>query len=175
MTTDTIIHTLEVEDLTPAAFAPFGEVLAVRERPTFDLPTKTLHRFDWSTDSEIIVQIIAFKPLPLIVGAVERHWHVTESRMHIGGSPAVVVVAPPSDAPPTLSDLRAFRIDRQGFMFKTGTWHSLNAYPEGSAPSEFLFLSDRATQSELFDNPTPNPVRSSIHRFETGIAIRPPA
>lgn len=156
---------IKVEELTPSSFAEFGEILTPREIPSFDLPTKNLHRFGWKTDSETIVQIIAFKPQPFRVRVIEQHWHVTESRMHIGGPAAVIVVAPPSKELPDLSMLRAFRLDRSGVMFKPGTWHGIDAYPLGGQPSEFLFLSDRATQSELFDAPVENPERSVIHRY----------
>jgi ureidoglycolate hydrolase len=156
---------IKVEELTPSSFAEFGEILTLRETPSFDLPTKDLHRFGWQTDSETIVQIIAFKPQPLLVSVVEQHWHVTESRMHIGGPAAVIVVATPSNELPDPSMLRAFRLDRMGVMFKRGTWHGVDAYPLGGHPSEFLFLSDRATQSELFDAPVAIPTRSTIHRY----------
>jgi len=158
---------LPIEDLTPEAFAEFGEVLAPRARPTFDLPGKDLHRFAWHANSPTIMQVICFKPQPLSVTAIERHGHVTEARMHIGGPAAVVVVGAPSDAPPNPSTLRAFRIDRQGIMFKRGTWHGIDAYPLGAEPSQFLHLSDRDTQRELFDEPVDHPTLSTIHRFAT--------
>jgi ureidoglycolate hydrolase len=162
---------LKVERLTAEAFNSFGEVLATREEPSFDLPTKQLFRFPWSAGSETILQIIAFKPQPMRVPRIEQHWHVTESRMHIGGPPAVIVVGPPGRAVPDFAQLRAFRLDRQGVMFRKGTWHGLDAFPLGNEPSEFLFLSDRRTQSELFDNPVEKPELSVFHDFAAGEAI----
>lgn len=156
---------IKIEPLTAEAFAPFGLVLQPHKIPSFDLPTKSLHRFPWSCDAPVIVQLLSFKRQPLKVGKIEKHMHVTESRMHIGGSPTVIVVGAPSDAVPQPSDLRAFRIDGQGVMFHAGTWHAIDAYPLGEEPGLFLFLSDKATQSELFDNPVPNPTRSVIHDF----------
>jgi ureidoglycolate hydrolase len=158
-------RSLEVEPLTAEAFAAFGEVLAAHESPSFDLPTKQLFRFAWSASSETILQIIAFRPQPMLVPRLEQHWHVTESRMHIGGPAAVIVVAPPSRTAPSFSQLRAFKLDRQGVMFRKGTWHGLDAFPLGDEPSEFLFLSDRRTQSELFDNPVERPELSAFHDF----------
>ena len=165
-------RTLTVEALTAAAFAAFGEVLATHENPSFDLPTKQLFRFPWSAGTETIVQIIAFRPQQMRVGRIEQHWHVTESRMHIGGPAAVIVVGPPTRAIPDVSQLRAFRLDGQGVMFKKGTWHGLDAFPLGEKPAEFLFLSDRGTQSELFDNPVETPELSVFHDFAPGEAIQ---
>lgn len=164
----TMRHTIPIEPLTAAAFAPFGTVLQPHETPSFDLPTKSLHRFPWSCDAPVIVQLLNFKPQPMIVAKIERHLHVTETRMHIGGSATVIVVAAPSESIPQPEDLRAFRMDGQGVMFRTGTWHGTDAYPLSDAPGLFLFLSDRETQSELFDNPVPDPRRSAIHDFAAG-------
>jgi ureidoglycolate hydrolase len=138
-------------------------VLEPHERPSFDLPTKELHRLPWQCDAPIIVQLISFKRQPIRLHLIEKHMHVTESRMHIGGPPCVIVVAAPSEAVPGPTDLRAFRMERQGVMFKTSTWHAVDAYPLGDDPSVFLFLSDKETQSELFDNPVAEPKRSVIH------------
>lgn len=160
----TTIVELPIEDLTAAAFAPFGEVLAPRVIPSFDLPGKDLHRFGWHADSPTVMQIVCFKPQPLSIGTVEQHRHVTESRMHIGGPPAVIIVAPPGDAPKPHM-LRAFRLDRQGVMFMRGTWHGIDAYPLGDDPSQFLHLSDRDTQHELFDEPVEHPRLSTFHHF----------
>ncbi|MBY5494223.1 ureidoglycolate lyase [Rhizobium leguminosarum] len=157
---------IEIEPLTPEAFAPYGRVLQPHDIPSFDLPTKGLHRFPWQCDAPIVVQLISFKPQPFKVHKIEKHFHVTETRMHIGGSPTVLVVGEPSDEVPTISKLRAFRLDRQGVMFKLGTWHGVDAYPLGDEPGLFLFLSDKETQSELFDNPVAVPKRSVIRTFD---------
>ncbi len=164
----TTIVELSIEELTPDTFAEFGEVLAPRQHPTFDLPGKDLHRFGWYAGSPTILQVICFKPQPLHVVAIERHGHVTESRMHIGGPAAVVVVGAPGDAVPDPQALRAFRLDGQGVMFRRGTWHGTDAYPLGDAPSQFLHLSDRETQRELFDEPVDHPVLSTVHNFPDG-------
>ncbi|NJM81180.1 MAG: hypothetical protein HC844_00655 [Tabrizicola sp.] len=164
--TDTV--KIEIEPLTAQAFAPFGLLLEPTWPATFDLPEKNLHRFPWQADSPVIVQILEFKPQPMIVRKIERHTHVTESRMHIGGSSTIIVVAAPSDAPPRATDLRAFRLEGQGVMFKAGTWHAVDAFPEGEEPGFFLFLSDRETQRELFDDPVQHPTRSAFHDYVAG-------
>jgi ureidoglycolate hydrolase len=166
-------HDLLVQPLTQKDFAPFGEVLGPRDVPTFDLPSKAVHRFPWQAGSPTIVQILSFKPQALSFSLVECHDQVTESRMHIQGPPTVVVVAAPSERPPEPSDLRAFSLDRQGVIFKKGTWHAIDAFPLGDSPGHFLFLSDQATQSELFDDPVSKPVRTRFQDFERlGMTIR---
>jgi ureidoglycolate hydrolase len=167
------IHDLLVQPLTREEFAPFGELLAPRDAPTFDLPHKAIHRFPWQAGSSTIVQILSFKPQALSFTLVECHDQVTESRMHIQGPPTVIVVAAPSERLPEASDLRAFSLDRQGVMFKKGTWHAIDAFPLGVSPGHFLFLSDQATQNELFDNPVPKPVRTRFQDFQSlGMTIR---
>lgn len=162
----TSAHGIKIETLTPEAFAPFGRVFQPHEIPDFDLPTKSVHRFPWQCDASLILQLISFKPQPFKVHKIERHFHVTESRMHIGGSPTVIVVSEPAEEVPTPAKLRAFRLDRQGVMFKLGTWHAVDAYPLGNEPGLFLFLSDKETQSELFDNPVADPKRSIIRTYD---------
>lgn len=166
-------YQLTIEPLTAEAFREFGDVLATHDTPSFDLPTKALFRFPWSAGSETILQIIAFRPQPMRVSRIEQHWHVTESRMHIGGPPAVILVGPPMMGVPDTSQMRAFRLDRQGVMFRKGTWHGLDAFPLGDHAAEFLFLSDRRTQSELFDNPVEVPEFSNFHDYspETALTI----
>ena len=151
---------IKIEPLSAETFAEFGEILEPREVPNFRLPTKDLHRFPWTTDAPTMFQILSFKPQPILPVRLERHSHVTESRMHIGGSSAVLVVAPPTVARPGPSDIRAFELRGQGIMLKKGTWHSPDAYPTGEQPSQFLFLSDKETQAELFDNPSETPKRT---------------
>ncbi|MDK4717903.1 ureidoglycolate lyase [Rhizobium sp. CNPSo 3968] len=159
-------HRIQIEELTAEAFAPFGRVLEPSETADFDLPTKSLHRFPWQCDAPVIVQLLSFKPQPFKVHKIERHFHVTESRMHIGGSATVIVVSEPAEEVPSPVKLRAFRLDRQGVMFKQGTWHAVDAYPLGAEPGLFLFLSDKETQSELFDNPVADPRRSVIRTYD---------
>lgn len=164
---------VEIEPLTAAAFSPFGELLAARRVPSFSFKEKDLHRFAFEADSPTVLQILSFKPQPLIVRKIERHAHVTESRYHVGGSPTVIVVAAPSQEPPAAEQLRAFLVDHQGVVFKSGTWHCVDAFPIGGSPGDFLFLSDKETQSELFDNPVANPQRSRLHDFvAAGVTVR---
>lgn len=161
----TISFEIPIQELTAEAFAPFGTLLDTHGVADFDQETKSVHRFDFAADSPTILQIVSFKRQPMVVRKIEFHAHVTESRMHIGGAPTVIVVGRPGKKPPQPEELRAFAMQNQGVMFKRGTWHGTDAYPLGAEPGRFLFLSDRATQQEIFDNPTETPKRTVLHDF----------
>jgi ureidoglycolate lyase len=164
---------IKIEPLTAAEFSPFGELLVPRAVPSFSFREKDLHRFAFAADSPTVLQILSFKPQPLIVRKIERHAHVTESRYHVGGAPTVIVVAAPSEEPPAAKQFRAFLVDRQGVLFKPGTWHCVDAFPIEDRSGDFLFLSDKETQSELFDNPVQNPRRSRLHDFSLdGVTVK---
>jgi hypothetical protein len=65
----------------------------------------------------------------------------------------------------------AFDLQGCGIMLHPGTWHSIDAYPLGDAAGDYLFLSEEATVSELFDG-TPEPKRTQVHTFRDGVTVR---
>src|SRR3982751_1197527 len=96
---------LSIQDLTPEAFAPYGEV----SEPTGRF------RLDFSGEPASFCHVrIEHRPLHLYFFA--RHLHTTQAYVPIGGSPSVLVVAPPSaldddEALPDLTRAAAFRLD----------------------------------------------------------------
>jgi ureidoglycolate hydrolase len=164
---------IPVRPLTPEAFARFGHVLAPRPVRDFGSDLTDVHRFPWSADAPVRVQMLRYRRKPLDVAQIERHLHVTEARFHTGGPAAAIVVARPGETPPAPEDLVAFALDGQGVMFHIGTWHGLHAYPLAEGDSDFLFLSDAATQAELFDSPVARPERTQTHDYaRAGIEVR---
>src|SRR5262249_23816769 len=72
----------------------------------------------------------------------------------MGGSPAVVAVAPPGSGDrnevPAPSDVRAFLLDgSRGYLLGRGVWHSLDRYPLYPPASQWVILTDRETQEDL--------------------------
>jgi len=156
---------IPVAALTPEAFAPYGWVLApsgVRDagRDGYDI---WIQPFDAQTRPRL--QIVRYHARTFAVGLIERHLHVTEARLPLGGPPAIIVVAEPGEAPPAAETLRAFRLDGPGVMFHRGTWHAIDAYPEHGAHADFLFLSEEATVDELFANAGAPPRRTQVFDF----------
>lgn len=153
---------LTIEPLTAESFAPYGRVL-VPEGPRdagregYDIWIKP-----FSAESQARLQIVRYHARPFVVQVMERHLHVTETRMPLGGPSAVLVVAPPEAARPTGTNLRAFRLERTGILLHRGTWHSIDAYPESGSHADFLFLSEEATVRELFETPDSLPQRTEV-------------
>jgi ureidoglycolate hydrolase len=163
---------LPVSPISAEAFAPYGRPL----RPAGARDTGREGYDIWiqpfAAESRSRLQIVRYHARPFIVALVERHLHVTEARQPLGGPPAIIVVAEPSDTPPVPESLRAFRLDGEGVLFHRGTWHAIDAYPEHGSHADFLFLSEEATVSELFDNPGRMPERTQVCDFRAaGIEI----
>ena len=121
------MRTLPVEPLTPAAFAPFGDVVSAdATRSVYAVNDGTAQRFHAlaRVDSEggtPVLSIFRARPreLPFEVRMLERHPRGSQAFVPLSGAPYLVVVAADPSSPP-----RAFlaRGD-QGVNFRKGTWH----------------------------------------------------
>ena len=154
---------IPVAPLTPEAFAPYGRVLTPSGPRDAGRDGYDIWLQPFAAETRPRLQIVRYHARPFIVGVIERHLHVTEARLPLGGPPAIIVVAEPSETPPAPEALRAFRLDRTGVMFHRGTWHAIDAYPEVGAYADFLFLSEEATVDELFANAGKPPQRTQVH------------
>jgi ureidoglycolate hydrolase len=157
--------TLPVSPISPEAFAPYGRVLRAAGKRDAGREGYDIWIQPFAAESRPRLQIVRYHARPFTVVLIERHLHVTEARQPLGGPPAIIVVAEPSDTPPTPEALRAFRLDGEGVLFHRGTWHAIDAYPEHGSHADFLFLSEEATVNELFDNPGRAPQRTQVHDF----------
>lgn len=129
---------LNVETLTPEAFAPFGVVLhpAGRER----LPVNTygdklnLYREGFETDQPIEWFIVEGKRRPMSALFLERHMQITQAFVPMNGDGFVMVVAPPACADednglPAYNLTRAFQVPgHMAVQLHRGTWHE-NPFP----------------------------------------------
>jgi ureidoglycolate hydrolase len=153
---------LPITPITADAFAPFGRLFQPAGPRSFGRDNFDGWVMPFSADAPPRLQYVRYKPRANTVELIERHLFVTETRQQISGGDCVLVVAPPSAAPPDPAAMTAFNLRGHGIMLHPGTWHSIDAYPLGDAPGDYLFLSDEATVSELFDG-TPQPRRSRVH------------
>lgn len=126
-------HTLPVQPLTAAAFAPFGTVIAVPAgaagRP---INGGTSLRFDLLADLALSADgghpmLALFRAqarcFPIEVAEMERHALGSQSFVPLGERRFVIVVAA-AGAAPTADDLSAFITDGcQGVSLAPGTWH----------------------------------------------------
>jgi ureidoglycolate hydrolase len=163
---------LPVLPLSAEAFAPYGRVLKPAGRRDAGREGYDIWVEPFAAQSRPRLQIVRYHARPFTVALVERHLHVTEARQPIGGPPAIIVVAEPSETPPVPEAFRAFRLNGVGVLLHRGTWHAIDAYPENGSHADFLFLSEEATVNELFDNPGRAPERTQVHDFRAvGVAL----
>ena len=118
---------LELEPLTAAAFAPFGEVIgiaAAAERFAINAgTTERLHALARVTHdgghAVISIGIAQPRRFPFALQLVERHPLGSQAFIPLDGHPYVVVVAiAPTERP------RAFiAANAEGVNFHAGTWH----------------------------------------------------
>ncbi|RXT53025.1 hypothetical protein B6S44_20015 [Bosea sp. Tri-44] len=163
---------LPVHPISAEAFAPYGRILTPAGGRDTGREGYDIWIQPFAAESRPRLQIVRYHARPFVVALIERHLHVTEARQPLGGPPTIIVVAEPSETPPAPEALRAFRLDGAGVMFHRGTWHAIDAYPEGGSHADFLFLSEEATVRELFENPGRTPERTQVFDFlAAGIEI----
>jgi ureidoglycolate lyase len=117
---------LRVEPLTPAAFAPFGEVIAPdAARTQYAVNDGTSQRFHALGHVECdggapVLSIFRAQPraLPFAVRVLERHPRGSQAFVPLSAAPYLVVVAEDPAQPP-----RCFLARGQGVNFRAGTWH----------------------------------------------------
>ena len=117
------IHTVIAEPLTSEAWRPFGQVIGCD-----DCMLELRHGAEFNLD------VLTYAWRPLACDHLNRHHTATQALIPLGGSPAVVVVAPPDidfSDPDHLSTIRAFVISGGvGINLSIATWH-WGPYPLG--------------------------------------------
>jgi ureidoglycolate hydrolase len=152
--------------LTPAAFAPFGAVIApLAESERAGKPEAPL---DLAAGTPRFYAM-RLGPRPLEVHRITRHRRVTQVLASVDGSPWCMLLAPPHElddpaAEPALEDIRGFAIPAgTAIMLFRGTWHAGPLF-EGPGASFFnLELSDT--------NVTDHQSSDLVARF--GFGLRP--
>lgn len=126
------MRTLSLSPLTPAAFAPFGEVIDA------EAPCETLlineghsrrhHRLADidcnSGDGHAAISLFRASPVPIpfVLRSLERHPLGSQAFLNLGASEWIVVVAPPG--PLEEAAIRGFLAGPdQGVSYRRGTWH----------------------------------------------------
>lgn len=112
----TATYTVQAEPLSQAAFAPFGQVLAVGDA-VMEL-----------RDGEIFhLNVLHYDRKPLRCNHLNRHHKATQALVALAGKPTLLVVAPAAydfSSADHLDYLRAFVCDGSaGVNLALGTWH----------------------------------------------------
>jgi len=140
---------LAAEPLEPAAFAPFGQVVAAPGGPARRVNLGTAARRDRvvvpeSTRPAAAPNVAVFRcdpqALPFRVTLFERHPHSSQLFASLRGGDWLVVVAPAGSAGgPDAGGARAFRCGPgQGVNLARGVWH--HPVIALDAPAELLML-----------------------------------
>jgi len=150
------VHEVTIEPLTEEAFAPFGQIIAAKDRPP-DFRTESGTQ-GWAIDFRSGKPLIMLLKTPyrgLSFTKLECHFNLTQTFLPVGGSPAVVAVAPPSPTAdrktlPAPDRIRAFLLDgTKGYALGVGTWHSLDRFPLYPPDTEWVIITDHETQQDL--------------------------
>jgi ureidoglycolate lyase len=148
------VHRVQIQPLTAAAFAPFGTVIDVGNRPPDYVGASGTEGWHMAFESgRPLVSLLRTPYQGLQFRTMERHFHVSQAFIPLGGEHAAVAVAPPSADPasvPELAEIRAFLLDgSKGYVLHRGTWHSLDRFPLRPPDARFVMLTDHETQADL--------------------------
>ncbi|CAI0735212.1 ureidoglycolate lyase [Serratia grimesii] len=122
---------LIIADLTPEAFAPYGDVLQIEGSRFFhinDGKTKRYHdlaKIEVSDGNRVLASINRAEPseLPMDFSLLEKHPLSSQAFVPMNGERFVVIVAEPGDEVP-VSTLRAFITNgKQGVNYHRNVWH----------------------------------------------------
>lgn len=115
------MNLIEVAELTPETFGPFGEVGGPLTDGGHGLGDVAL---DLSAGAPRFY-IMRLTGRGLSFNAMARHDRVTQCLGAVDGRPWLIAVAPSALAQPRLSDIQAFRIPADRFIkLGCGTWHA---------------------------------------------------
>jgi ureidoglycolate lyase len=126
---DENIRTVTAEPLTAEAWQPYGQVIGGPDHGSVQCV------LELRDDAVFHLDVLSYTWHPLRCDLLNRHHTATQALIPLGGSPAVVVVAPSSvdfSDPSHLDSIRAFTISgSQGINLAIGTWH-WGPYPTGA-------------------------------------------
>ena len=147
---------IDLEALSADAFAPFGQVIAMPDRPpVFEGPHIQSWRMEFSAEGPAELMYVRYRHQPLRLQRMERHFTVAQSFIPMDGRPSVMIVAGPSDATDRLSvphpdTVRAFYLEgTTGILLWPAAWHALTRFPLHPEGGAFAMITARATQQEL--------------------------
>lgn len=141
------MRTLTPAPLTAEAFAPFGQVLDVRQAQQISINEGLTTRFNDlapvqfdGEGAKTLINVFRSTPLslPHKVRIMERHPLGTQAFYPLGGARFMVLVAPAGDTVKA-ADLQLFITDgQQGVNFNVNTWHHYQIALD--QPSDFLVV-----------------------------------
>jgi ureidoglycolate lyase len=155
---------LRIEPLTRAAFAPFGEVIALEGARHFPINLGTTERYHDLAKIDVgdqggrpLVNVFRGQPrtLPFEVTMMERHPLGSQAFIPLNEAPYLVVVAPAGEL--DAAALRAF-VTRgwQGVNYAKGVWHHPLLVLD--SVSDFIVIDRGGEGVNLHEQDLPEPV-----------------
>ena len=150
------IHEIKLEKASDKLFDPFGQLLCEKSYdPDFtgDGMESWALKFSSQQDVELMFNRFHYKAFEFSI--LERHFHVTQTFLPLGGMPMVMIVSEPTDPQdrssiPNPEDIRAFYIDgNMGVMLWKATWHALHRFPARPPYVDVGLITETETQQEL--------------------------
>jgi ureidoglycolate lyase len=134
--------TLIVQEMTPEAFAPYGEIIGERGQVDLDLD---------GGKASFVAQTVEERPFRFNFFA--RHQRTEQVFVPLGGSQSIIAVAPPCEnglAAPNIERMQAFLVDgSSAFKLHRGAWHT-SAFPLDESAT-FMVLDRENTLEEDYD------------------------
>ncbi len=134
--------TLDVQQMTPEAFAPYGEVIGARGQVELDLD---------GGKASFVAQTVEARPLRF--SFLGRHQRTEQVFVPMGGAKSIIAVAPPCEngsAAPNVERMAAFLVDGScAFKLRRGAWHT-SAFPLDESAT-FMVLDRENTLEEDYD------------------------
>lgn len=168
---------LEVEPLTKAAFAPFGDVIEVNGAERRLINNGTTERFHdlarveaAGTDARVLINIFRGQSFtaPIDILMMERHPFGSQAFMPLNGRPFLVVVAEDAEGKPARPRAFLARGD-QGVNYWRNVWHHPLVSLEQT--SDFLIVDRAGNEDNLEEYFLPDVTYriETIPAFETQI------
>jgi ureidoglycolate lyase len=132
------IEVLEIQPLTRAAFAPYGDVIESDERESFFINNDMAERFHAlarieaaGEDAGAIISLVKSSKyqMPRKLDHVEHHPLGSQAFVPLDETPFIVVVGKAGESPQP-EDFQAFITNgKQGINYHPGTWHHVLLTP----------------------------------------------
>ena len=150
------IYEILLEKVSGKLFDPFGQLLCEKkDAPDFTGDGMESWALKFSSEQNVELMFNRFHYKAFEFSMLERHFHVTQAFLPLGGMPMVMIVSEPTDPKdrssiPNPEDIRAFYIDGNiGVMLWKATWHALHRFPARPPYVDVGLITEVETQNEL--------------------------
>ena len=150
------VYEITLEKVSDELFDPFGQLLCEKNGdPDFTGDGMESWALNFSSEQNVELMFNRFHYKAFEFSMLERHFHVTQTFLPLGGMPMVMIVSEPTSpggqpSIPDPRDIRAFYIDGNiGVMLWKATWHALHRFPVRPPYVDVGLITEMETQHEL--------------------------